>query len=152
MARSLPPGYRYATPIELIEAGKSLTSRQVVTPSGDLIARRQAENIDAQARGYESKEHQREAAKSSGISDAVQGYRDSWRRNAEKQGLDTRIRGNVDYQNFRRELQDLDRSRADLLKTMGKKAGQKEYKKQYSDIYLKYGLITDAQYKKYLGV
>jgi hypothetical protein len=142
MAKSLPPGYTYLPG----------SARRVLTPTGDTISRRQAENIDAQARGYASKEQQRETARASGISGAIQDIRDSWRRNAEKQGLNTRIRGNTDYQNFKRELRDLDRSRQDLLSTMGKREGQREYQRQRLDTYLKYNLITDAQYKKYLGV
>jgi hypothetical protein len=141
MARSIPPGYTYLPG----------TARRVLTPTGDIISRRQAEKIDAQARGHPDKEAQRATA-GSGLSNAERGYRDSWRRNAEKQGLETRIRGNADYQNFKRELRDLERTRTDLINSMGKNAGRKEYQKQFSDIYLRYGLITDAQYKKYVAL
>jgi hypothetical protein len=149
---SLPIGYRYATPIELIASGKSPTSRQVVTPAGDFIPRRQAEKIDAQSRGYSTKEEQRAAAKSSGISRDVQDIRNSFRKQADKYGLDTKIRGNAEYQKFKQELQDLQKSYPDLLKSLGKQRGRDEYQLQRIDIYLKFGLISKADYDKYKGV
>ena len=149
---SLPIGYRYASPVELIAAGKSPTSRQVVTPAGDLIPRRQAEKLDAQSRGYPTKEEQRAAAKSSGISNEVQSIRASWRKQSDKYGLDSRIRNNSEYQKFKQELQDLEKSRADLLKSLGKLRGQDEYQLQRLDIYLKFGRISEADYNAYKGV
>src|SRR5262249_24004267 len=153
---SLPIGYRYATPLELLAAGKSLTSRQVVTPDGDFISRRQAEKLDAQQRGFTSKEEQRAAAKASaptgGISSEVQSIRESYRKQAEQYGLDTRIRGNANYQMFKQERQDLEKTYDDLVKSLGKQQGNLEYRRQRLDIYLKFGLISQDDYDRYMGV
>ncbi len=129
---SLPIGYRYATPIELLTAGRSPTSRQVVTPAGELISRRQAEKIDAQLRGFATKEEQRAASGTSGISSEEQAYRASWRKQA--------------------EWQDLKKSIPDLVKSLGKQQGGMEYERQRLDIFLKFGLISAADYDRYKGV
>jgi len=149
---SLPIGYRYATPIELLTAGRSPTSRQVVTPAGELISRRQAEKIDAQLRGFATKEEQRAASGTSGISSEEQAYRASWRKQAALYGLDTRIRENTQYQMFRQEWQDLKKSIPDLVKSLGKQQGGMEYERQRLDIFLKFGLISAADYDRYKGV
>jgi hypothetical protein len=141
---ALAPGFKY-------EPGSH--SRTVVTPDGERISRRQAENIASQLAGHSSLSAQRRAGGlRSGISDEERENRNSWRKNAEAQGLDARIKGNADYKLFNQELKQVDKSQQHLIKSLGKQAGGEEYKKQRLDVYLKFGLITKTQYNAYRGV
>jgi hypothetical protein len=141
---ALAPGYKY-------QAGTH--SRTVITPAGELISRRQAENIAAQLAGHSTLSAQRRAGGlRSGISDEERSSRASWRRTSEAQGLDARIRGNADYKLFAQELKQVDGSKQHLINTLGKRAGRDEFLKQRLDVYLKHGLITRAQYNSYRGL
>lgn len=136
-------------------------ARQSGLSRSETIRAAAARGIDITVRDYQKAIHggltpeklaqQSRDTRSSAISGDVQNIRDSWRRNAEKQGVDIRIRGNTDYQNFKRELQDLEKSRESLYNSLGKRQGRNEYKEQHLNIYLKYGLITQGQYDKYMG-
>jgi hypothetical protein len=141
---ALAPGYKYVP---------GTRNRDVYAPSGDIISRRQAENIASQLAGYDTLSAQRRAAGlRAGLSDEEKANRASWRRTSETQGLDGRIRNNADFKLFNQELKQVDGSKQHLINVLGKRDGRYEFLKQRLDVYLKFGRISDADYKKYLGL
>jgi hypothetical protein len=139
------------------ETGETLSRRQFDKRYGSLSqdgftsyeARQKAADVLREKGGAA-----KAVANERGLSREARNIRESWKRNAEKSGLDTRIRKNGNFQAFKSEIKSIEQSQADLLKRFGgdKRAANTEYKKQKLDTYLKFGLISRNDYDHYMGV
>jgi hypothetical protein len=140
------------------ETGEELSRRQFDRRYGSLAQQgftsyEQRQRISEQLR--EKGGAAKSVANERGLSRETRNIRESWKRQSEKYGLEARIRGNREYQAWKTEIQDIER----WYQQQSKKAAlsseraelQREYKQQRLDTYLKFGLISQGDYDKYMG-
>jgi hypothetical protein len=129
---------------DFILGSEGFSRREIISIANTIGLKITERDVQTARLGTTPEKH---AAKQQAFKPETLNIRESFKKNAQAKGLDSKIRGNDTYKQFKKQLQKVDK----LLGKLDKGGiSRKQYVQKRLTVYLGAGLISQAEYDAYL--